>query len=272
MSQRNYYYDNLLKTEYKILKYVGLWTEDEQQKNTNCYYVYMLFMNFLYSVYDISHLIQAYLVIDNIPKFAYTCYLFLVMTLIQINSISLYVYRKEVNELNKLIAAEEFQMFTETHKIIVDKNLKTWQTLRKIQYFGVILEVLFFLFSSIVPIIMKQDRSTMYTDYWFPFNTEISPNYELVVVYHLVTCCSSAAAYVSFQFTVAAYFTFISIQCDLLCYNLKHVKENPNENASQFESNLSTCVNHYIKIQKYVNYHFLYRKKEELFQIQNFTH
>lgn len=248
MLETNYYYRNLFKTQYKILKYAGLWTEDEKHKNTKLFRAYTLFVNMIYIIFSVSHSVQSYLIIDNIPEFANTCYMLVGMLMIHLKSITMFMYRNEVAKLNKLMEVEEFQIYNETHKMIADKNVKTWKVVRRIQYSGVTIECVLFLVGIVVGIITNQDRSLQLPGYWFPFDFTKSPTYEFVLIYHIANLLYSAIAFISFQMTVAAYFTFISIQCDLLCYNLRHIKEKPEANASQFECNLSTCVQHYAKL------------------------
>lgn len=247
MSQTNYHL-KLLQTEYKILKYLGVWTGNEKLKYPKLYLMYMFWTNIcVYISMEITQIVQTYFVIGDIPKLADICYTLLALILVQTDGLILYAHRKEINELNKIMEGEEAQMFTETHRVIFEENIKIWKILRKIQYIFTIAQILLLIVSSLITLI-KQEKTLPFPDVWVPFDINKSPNFEYVFFIQNFGAINAALTFVSCQFVIYGYFSFLATQCDLLCYNLRHVKEFPEDGSSEFQCSLGTCVQQYIQM------------------------
>lgn len=250
MSQTNYH-RNLLNIDFKILKYAGIWVEDEHKKNSKIYIVYVIFVNFfIMSPFIISHAIRACFVNGNILQLVDIGYLLIGISVIQIYSASMFVYRKEICQLNKLMEVEASQIVTKRHEIIIKRSIKIWTIIRRIQYCFICIETVLFMGSCIPAIFQREYRETLFANFWIPFDLNKSPNFEYAFLVQTMTLILGGMSYTSFQYVFLGYFSFLATQCEILCYNLRHVKEFPEDDSSEFQCTLGTCVQHYNNILK----------------------
>lgn len=248
--QQKFYYRELFETDYKILKFAGMWIENINKKNPKFNFLYFLILNILiYTCLTVSYAVRACNVITNVPELASNSSILVVLIFAQVNSYCFYAHRQQVNELNRLLEAEEFQMFTEEHKKIAEKRIKVWKVTRRFIYPQLLIET----FLYFLTMILTDDRSLTFKDSWYPFDVTKTPYYQSVFIIHIAFAIFAFNAYISQQFLLLACFSFITIQCDLLCHNLDHVKpELLDENAMVFECKLELCIRQYAKIQRWV--------------------
>ena len=77
---------------------------------------------------------------------------------------------------------------------------------------------------------------------WYPYETKISPNYELTYIYQVVSIAMLAATNLNMDTLMAALMMYVAIQCDFLSDNVKHVKNNED---SQFVNEFEYHVKHH---------------------------
>ena len=80
---------------------------------------------------------------------------------------------------------------------------------------------------------------------WFPYDVEVSPFYEISYSYQFVHLWFGAFVTHNIDTLVTALMTYIGLQCDLLCDNLRNLGYTQNESILNTE--FAVCVKQHKK-------------------------
>lgn len=150
---------------------------------------------------------------------------------------------KILKKLMHTLTTKMFQPKTQFQKVLIDQNIKSWKTLYFL-YWGMSSGALFFW--STFPILDKSIKVYRLPFMaWYPFNTKISPNYEIIYIYQVVSILCVAFTVLGTDTLIAALNTFIGTQFDLLCDDIKHMFDDLTTDSNK---NLINCIKHHRKI------------------------
>jgi hypothetical protein len=83
---------------------------------------------------------------------------------------------------------------------------------------------------------------------WYPYNTKISPLYEITYLYQVISVWCLAIANLNMDTLIAALMMYIGCQCDILCDDMKNLR---NSVESDFNRKLLDCIEHHKTILRY---------------------
>ncbi|RZC34801.1 7tm 6 domain containing protein [Asbolus verrucosus] len=84
---------------------------------------------------------------------------------------------------------------------------------------------------------------------WYPYNTKQSPIYEITYAYQAVSTWILVSTDVNIDMFLAALMMYVGAQCNILCDNLRNLKNCYTENGwFDFNDNLIGCIKHHKEI------------------------
>lgn len=80
-------------------------------------------------------------------------------------------------------------------------------------------------FLCLAALLEKQETRHLPVKAWFPFNTENSPQHEIVTAYQLIAIVACGCANAAMDMIAAAFISYISVQLEILNDSLIHIKD-----------------------------------------------
>ncbi|RZC37207.1 7tm 6 domain containing protein, partial [Asbolus verrucosus] len=241
-----YDWKRAIKINILILKLVGLWPHEDESYKFNLYTFYAIIsINFLINGHNFFQTMNIFVVYPDLEALAETIFVTITDLLA---SVKVYYFTRNMGQLKKLMVelnSEIFQPKSEEQMILVRPGLFSW----KMTYVGFWTPVAttLFLWASF-PIMdgsVKEYRLPFSA--WYPFNTKISPWYELTYLHQVVSIWFMATANVNMDTLIAALMMYTGVQCDILCDNLRNLSGVEGE----FVGKLVASMQHHRKIVKF---------------------
>ncbi|RZC32582.1 7tm 6 domain containing protein [Asbolus verrucosus] len=86
---------------------------------------------------------------------------------------------------------------------------------------------------------------------WYPFNEKKSPFYEITYIYQIVSISFIAMTTLSINTLIAALNMYIAAQFDILCDDLRNLRNVTDALSADFNVRLINCVNHHKEILRF---------------------
>ncbi|RZC41867.1 7tm 6 domain containing protein, partial [Asbolus verrucosus] len=83
---------------------------------------------------------------------------------------------------------------------------------------------------------------------WYPYNSKVSPFYEITYVYQIVSISFIAIANSNIDTLIAALNMYIGAQFDILCDDLRNLQDLTQSASLSFNEKLTDCIQHHKKI------------------------
>ncbi|XP_063925617.1 odorant receptor Or1-like [Zophobas morio] len=226
---KNVIYENLL-----VLKSVGLWPKGNGLYNRDVYLVYALSLAvFLVAGFNLSQLINIYFIYTDFEVLT-SSILLMTTNLLAITKMCLFLknvpkIKNILNTLNTL----DFRPKTPSQLELIKPSLKRWKRIYIWYHTVVIFNLLMW---SVAPILGDLEEHRLPFAAWFPFDTQVLPNYAAAYVYQMVCMWPMSVCNMNLDCIVMALMMLLCVQCDLLCYNLRSL------HSLSFDKELVECI------------------------------
>ncbi|KAJ3663302.1 hypothetical protein Zmor_007603 [Zophobas morio] len=236
----NFDWLSTIKLNIKMLKYLSLWPHNGHFKLDLYSLVAVILVLVFIHMYNMSIFIGIIFSRENLADL--TTRIFMSSSEI-LTSFKTHFFLKNVRRLNQMARELESAKFVpprNTEQVqLVKPDMNTWRLVFILFQCSCWITVIFILSAPILQGSYKKHE--LPTPAWFPYNTSVSPNYELTYFYQSVGLTVVVAAVISLDAFVINWMMIIGVQCEILSNNLKNIK---NENNS-FSQKLIECIRHH---------------------------
>lgn len=243
----------IIETNTKFMKIIGIWPK-ESFFTWNFYNFYAHFtVTFLLILHILLLTIKLILISDDIQLFLSA--LTMVMQLYHLLIKFLYFILK-FPVLKKIFETLEnhilFQPKNNEQKTELESKLglvkKYYVSFYSMAIVAVSLMILYPIFDGL----MGGGERQLLLLCWFPFDSMKSPYFELTYFYQSVSIIYACIMVLQIDTFVTLLMTYIGLQCDLLCENLKNVGYiSPKPEWYSSEEEFKKCIKHHQGINKY---------------------
>lgn len=237
---------NSVKINIWILKFVGLWPNNDVGYKLNAYTLYsFISLNLFINFHNFFQLVNIYFVRSDLEALSAVIYVSLTDLLA---SVKVWYFVDKIKLLNELMVVSE-------NKILQPQNEKQEELFRKSLFIWKAIYIMFWIpvattlcLWAVFPVL---DGS--YKNYrlpfsaWYPFDTKTSPIYEITYVYQIICIWFLATANLNMDTMIAALMMYVGAQCDILSNNLQALRF---VNSNQFKLQLYNLIEHHKLILK----------------------
>lgn len=253
-----------LKWTFDIIIFAGYWFPRKNNRSISAS---------LYSVYSIvavgSTLLTclsiqlAYIVsiFGQLEEMVNTLYILLTHST-QVTKIAVFVYYRRV--IYHLLDNMEDEIFKPKNAMQYKSAMETLNYTNKMAKSLVTLVIAAVFFFALFPLLEQSTVKRLPINGWYPFDVEISPIYEIIFAYQIISLMICGCANAAMDIITAAFICQISIQLDILTDSMLHVREfallqlkekNPLEESfseedvdSEMQLFLIKCIEHHLKL------------------------
>ncbi|KAJ3635808.1 hypothetical protein MTP99_008684 [Tenebrio molitor] len=226
----------------RTLRVLGLWPRGDETYKPG---VYALHATLLLTVFLIGHIffqvVNIYFIRDNLEAITGTIYVLLVEMLVVFKVYYLIKNMEMLKQLLKILETDLFQPKTAQQRALIETSVFFW---RVIYQTFLIMCCGTNLFWAIFPLLDKtagEKRLPFLA--WYPYNTKVSPLYEITYVYQIVSVGFITTVHVNVDALVAAVNVFNGSQFDILCDNLRNLHNLAV--AGDINDKLVYCIDHH---------------------------
>jgi hypothetical protein len=234
-----------LKTNTFFLKITGLWPKDTETYKLNAYTLYSAFCLIgLFGIHTFSQVFNIF-IIDDLETFTSSIFITLACVGGVAKTWQLIRNMPTLKQLFVSITDDIFQPRNDRQIALITPSILFWQR------FYLVFRVLGYntlFFWAAYPIFDKKTKEHQLPFVaWYPYDSKISPLYEITYVHQIVAMGYAVLSGVNVDMLIAALNMFIGAQCDILCDDLKHLGGDEKEMGSR----LVNCVKHHRAILKF---------------------
>ena len=237
---------SIVKFNILALKLIGLWPseDDTYQRNFYSFYSATVLIVFVCG-HNVFQTINVFLVLDDLE--AFTATIFVTLTCIG-GVLKAYSLIQNMDTLKKLFVTLRSEMFQPkiSQMDLIQPSIRVWTLIYNSLC---VMAALCAFFWTTYPILDKSEYRLPFLA-WYPFETSVSPNYELTYLYQIISVYYIEMVNFNIDALIAALNMFIGAQCDILCDNLRNLAE------LGLEENFVICIKHHKAILEYVVINF----------------
>jgi hypothetical protein len=234
-----------IKTNIFVLKLLGLWPKGNEGYEFNMYTFYALSMKAFVDGNNLFQTVYIFYIYSDLEALAATVFLLFTLCL---DSVKAYYFMRQIKILKGLMVeleSEEFQP-NQHQRGLVQPMLNVWTFLYKTLWFFYGSTSLLLAVFPLMDGSFHEHRLPFFA--WYPYNTAISPFYEITYFYQIFAEVFLAMVCLNVDTLIAALMVFTMSQCDILCDNLKNVRACKH---SGYNEKLINCIKHHQKILRY---------------------
>ncbi|KAJ3663422.1 hypothetical protein Zmor_007685 [Zophobas morio] len=235
-----------IKRNIIMLKIAGLWPAGDETYKFNLYTLYAIvsILTFVYG-HNFFQSFNIIYILDDLEALTATIFVSLTEMLAILKSYYLIQNMKILKQLMVTLNGEMFQPKNLRQKDIVEPSLNSWKMVYTV-FSSMTMGAIFFW--ATFPFLDKsvQEHRLPFLA-WYPWNSKISPFYEMTYVYQMASVCFICIVNLNIDTLIAALNMYIGAQCDILCDDLRHIHEFADVNAR-----LISCVQHHKAILRFV--------------------
>ncbi|KAJ3663340.1 hypothetical protein Zmor_007629 [Zophobas morio] len=230
-------YTLTIKQNLLFLKLVGLWPASGNDFYRLYTFVVTVFIMGLYNFFRVMNIFYVY---TDLQVLTATIYLTVTDVTVLVKSC---VFIRNVKTLERLILTLNCDLFRpkNQHQIeLVYSGLKAWTVAYRL-FWTLVFTCLFMW--TVSP--LTGPSRQLPVPAWYPYDTKISPNYEITYVCQVISIWILATANMNMDSLIAALMMYIGTQCDILCDDLKYLPKlvtKQGEDETEFNKKLVDCV------------------------------
>ncbi|XP_026485771.2 odorant receptor Or2-like [Vanessa tameamea] len=227
------------------------------------HYYYRIFIWICVVAYNLQHIIRAIQARNCTKQLVGTLFILLTTLNTLGKQLSFNVRVKRVDNVINLINDSLFAPKNACHEDMMRSNALSMS--RLLMFYHIAIFICSFLFIA-YPLIDKALGNDVYLTGYVPFDTSVSPRFEIAATYLGVLISLQGYGHVTMDCTIVAFYAFATIQLQILRYNLEHLAD-----EFQYEGALKhfadddlalrqilhkkivQCIKHYEKIVWYVH-------------------
>ncbi|KAJ3663348.1 hypothetical protein Zmor_007634 [Zophobas morio] len=226
-----------------MLKMVGLWPRGDGAYTFNVYTLYaFISINLLVNGHTFFQAMNIFFVYSNLEALTATIF---VTSSEFLAAVKIYYYVQNLKLLKKLkmyLDSDLFQPKSENQRLLVQPSLKMWRA----TYFGFwISSAATMTLWSVFPILdqtIKEYRLPFSA--WYPYNTRMSPLYEITYIYQVMGIWFLATANLNIDTLISALMMYVGAQCEILCEELRTLKSD----NSNIHEKIIMCIKHHQEV------------------------
>ncbi|RZC37833.1 7tm 6 domain containing protein [Asbolus verrucosus] len=240
------------RLNFLMLKVLGLWPPGDELYGHS---FYTLYASIVTAIFQVGHIffqtVNLYFIRDDLQAVTGTIFILLSKTAVTLKSYCVFKNMKMLKQLMTTIESDQFQPKNNTQKKLIQPTIAAW----KMTFWAfLILNIACLFFWSFFPIFdktFKEFRLPFLA--WYPYNYKTSPQYEFTYLYQVVATHVLAAANVSNDALIAALNMFVAAQFEILCDDLRNLRQGDQENSMDMTKKLKTRINHHREILKFAD-------------------
>lgn len=221
-----------------ILKMIGLWPEGEASYKLN---LYILQSSTLILVFLLGHIFfqaaNIFVIFDDLEAVTGTIFILLTEIMAIFKSYYLIKNMKILKQLMGVLNNRLFQPKSSQQISTIGPFLGFWST---IYYSLSIISAGAIVFWAVFPILDQSHESRLPFLAWYPFDYKVSPYYELVYIYQIMSTSYIGSVNLNIDTLIACLNMYAGCQFDLLCDNLRNIQKCKGE-----ERLLMQCILHH---------------------------
>jgi hypothetical protein len=230
------------------LRVLGMWPKGDEVYEPGLYAVHAAF---LLVVFLLGHLFfqsaNIYFIRDDLEAITGTIYVLLMEILVVFKVLYVAKNMDMLKQLLKTLESDLFQPKSAEQKALIESSIYFWR---------IIYQTLLSmgcgnnLFWALFPLLDKtagEKRLPFLA--WYPYNTKVSPLYEITYVYQIVSVGFITTVHVNVDALVAAVNVFNGSQFDILCDNLRNLHNLAV--AGDINAKLVYCIDHHKQTLRY---------------------
>ena len=227
-----------------VLKIGGLWPKGNEVYKFNFYTLYSIVaINLFINGHNFFQTANIFFVYTDLTALSALIFITITDLLASIKACYFVINVGILKNLMVTLDGQLFQPKTSAQRNLVQPNLKSW----KIAFVSFWTPALATLISwSVFPIMDGSFREyRLPFSAWYPYNTKVSPHYEITYIYQVLSIWFLALSNVNMDTLIAALMMYVGTQCDILSDDVKNLGSG---GVSEFNTNLLNCMNHHRNI------------------------
>ncbi|RZB66617.1 7tm 6 domain containing protein [Asbolus verrucosus] len=238
-----------IQTNIFLLKIQGLWPEGDGTYQSNVYRLYAIIAILMQTGHVIFQTINLFLTLNDLE--ATTGIIFMLIEEIMV-ILKMYCLLKNMKMLKQLLITlndDLFQPKNLQQRGLVQPSLNAWTT--------IISAVRLFATGWLVSWCSFPFLDNTYREHrlpflaWYPYNSKVSPFYELTYCYQVIAITYLCMANVNIDTLIAALNMYIGAQFDILCDDLRNFHEISENASGTTNAKLKKCIHHHREILKF---------------------
>ena len=226
------------------LRVLGFWPSGYETYKLDPYTVYSVCMYLFVASHNIFQTVYIFQVYTDLEALA--AIIFVLFT-DWLDALKGYYFFRNMKLLKKLMIELENEQFQPKHlrqRQFLQPLFNSW----KLAFYTFV----FFAFFTLLLLVIFPILDGSFGDHrlpffaWYPYNITISPMYEITYFYQVICIWFLASVCLNVDNFIAALMMYVGGQCDILCDNLRNLKQ------VNFNKNLISCIEHHKKIVRYV--------------------
>ncbi|KAJ3663562.1 hypothetical protein Zmor_007813 [Zophobas morio] len=228
------------------LRILGLWPDGDDTYKVNLYTVWaticLLVFNLGPNIFQTANI---YFISDDLEAVISNIFVMLSEFLSIIKAYYVVQNMRILKGLMVTLNCDLFQPRNAKQVKMVQPSIEFWKT-NYVLYWSVTLGAVFFL--SFYPILDKSGKEHQLPFMaWYPFDTTVSPVFEITYLYQIFGVTCSAATALCVDCLIAALHVYIGAQFDILSDNVEHL----HDDSGDFDRKLIECVKHHKEIVRF---------------------
>lgn len=216
-------YSEIFNLNFKILYFLGLWTlETDNFLKKKLYYLYQQTSLFIIMVFGVQQYIDLYIFRHDMEKFTFNFCLVTLVTLIFFKSLRLTQFISGVSALReKLNENAEEENDDECKKILSKAAFEIKILNILVHSSGCFICGLI----CVSPLLDKSGTRNLAIRQWFPFDIQVSPNYEFASLYQVLLIFPIAIIELEIDLSVFGFIISLSAEYEILKRRLEEFTE-----------------------------------------------
>ncbi|RZC41719.1 7tm 6 domain containing protein, partial [Asbolus verrucosus] len=227
----------IIRMNILMLHSVGLWPKNDEIYKPNLYTFYaMISIVMIMGSHNFFQLMNIFFVYKDLETVAETIFITATDLLI---SVKMYFFVRNMGILKELMIKLNsgiFQPRNSQQIELVWPRINIWKKTYVVYWLSVGTTVFVWTIFPFLDNSVKTHRLPFSA--WYPYDAKISPFYESTYLYQVIGIWFLTVAAVNMDTLIAALMMYTATQCDILCDDLKNLREN-------FYEVFITCVKHH---------------------------
>ena len=235
-----------IKVNIFVLRLIGLWPRRRKNYKIDSYTLYSLLLLILFmTMHEIVLTYTLFQVYTNLEALTEIIFMYGLETLLIFKVCCFMKNMTSVKEIMHHLNDDLFQPKNQEQIILVQPGLKEWKITYTIFSTSMVANIFFWTFYPILDGSVNERRLPFLALY--PYDFKESPFYQLTYLHQIISVSLMAIAAINIDMFLGAVMAYLGSQCELICDNLKNIKEN------YFGETFLECVRQHMLTLTYVN-------------------
>ncbi|KAJ3663335.1 hypothetical protein Zmor_007626 [Zophobas morio] len=229
-----------------MLKLMGLWPEGNNTYTSNLYTLYaFVTIVVIMGGHNLFQTINICFVYKNLEALATTIFITSTEVLV---SVKIYFFAQNIRTLKELLSSLNKDIFQPKNQLQMELVLPTLNFWKMVYWGFLFIVILTVVIWGILPLLTTsvESKQLPFTA-WYPYDSTISPMYELTYLYQVLGMWYIAVSNVNIGTLFYALLTYVVVQCDILSDNFKNLVNG----YSSVNRRIISCIRHHREILRF---------------------